>query len=268
MTNAHEFSDGFLGEEVAAVREMILNQYADWRALLRETNRNAVSQQYLVDCRSGCPRELIGATSYARILATVQASILLLERGLPSQARALLRTALESLFMLAAVERDPGFADLLAESEGAERRSLAEKMLRWSAPELREAVTNQITDEKLSVLASSPEREVKMYRVAEVAEMTDWYLSIYALLSQNAHATLTDLRHHIGFDQAGDVQFILNEPTVDGLHETWSYAVEILLRAQEGFASIFGHQAVGSKDGRERLSNLAAQMVVSLKKHT
>lgn len=206
------------------------------------------------------PRELIAATAFSRTLATVQGSIQLLEVGLLSQARALLRTALEATFFLGAAHASPTFAATLAASEEAEKRSLLDKLRQFSELDGQNALSDALNDEVLKALAESKVREVKIFDVAREAGMLNWYFSLYSLLSYDAHTTITSLQRHLHRDEAGNVTDLKNEPQIDGQEETWSYAVEILIRASEMFASVFALSYVHGAIARAELKQLAAEI--------
>ena len=169
-TPAH-IADGFLGREFQAVKSIVLEKHHHWHTLLVSTNRVAVDLQYQVQVTRESPRELIAAASFSRTLATVQGCIRLLEFGLLSQARALLRTALESTFILGAANASPAFAMTLAVSEEAEKRSLLDKLRQWSKLEDRNTLSDALEEDVLRSLAESKAREVKTFEIARVASM-------------------------------------------------------------------------------------------------
>lgn len=260
MNTTADFVDGFLGDEMQEVRWNVLEKHPRWHALLSLTNRAAVNLQYQAHINREYPRELISATAFSRTLATVQGSIRLLELGLPSQARALLRTALESTFFLGAALASPAFAVTLAVSEEAEKRSLLDKLRQWSKLESPSTFSDALEDDVLQSLAESRAREVKIFEVAREAGMLNWYFSLYSLLSYDAHTTITSLQRHLHRDDAGKVTDLKNEPQIEGQEETWSYAIEILIRASEAFASVFGLNYGYGATARAELKLLADQI--------
>ena len=254
------FADGFLGLELQTVKTIVLETHHHWHALFVSTNRSAVQLQFQAQITRESARELIAATAFSRTLATVQSSVRLLELGLLSQARALLRTALEAMFFLAAARASAAFAVTLAASEEAEKRSLLDKLKQWSDLEGQNTFLEALNDEVLKSLAESKTREVKVFEVARVAGMLNWYFSLYSLLSYDAHTTITSLQRYLHRDNQGNVTDLKNEPHIEGQEETWSYAVEILIRASEQFASVFGLSYGHGAMAREQLKLLAAKI--------
>ena len=68
------------------------------------------------------------------------------------------------------------------------------------------------------------------------------------------------LQKHLLRDEAGNVTNIKNEPQIEGQEETWSYAIEILIRASEAFASVFGLNYGFGATARAELKQLAGQI--------
>ena len=143
------FAHGFLSEPFDEVRLAVRHQYAKLRTVLVALNERCVVAQHEIRVRPDEPRELLGAALFARTLASTQAAVLLLEHGLLSQAKVVLRAALESLFALAAIAKEPELALPLAQSQQADKQSLADKMLQWQGSELKSSRSEWIDEARL-----------------------------------------------------------------------------------------------------------------------
>lgn len=249
---------GFLNAAIADVRPVIREKYAVWRALLLDVNARCVSLQHAAEVNASDPRDLLAAAHFARLLASVQAAVILLEHGLLAQAKALLRVALESLFALAAVQAKPEMAMSLALSHEADKRSVADKMIRWQGAELKASAASRITEEELKAYLAIKTPEVKTFELAKAADMVDWYLTLYSLLSFPAHAAVSDVTAHLITDAHGAVVGLKNEPEIDGQIAGWAWALEIELRAADAFTGVFGPPGFSTEDARDRLRVLAA----------
>lgn len=260
MNTPQHFIDGFLGPESEATKSIVREKHHRWHSLLTSTNRSATSLQFQAHVAQESPQDLIAATAFSRTLSTVQGSVHLLEIGLVSQARGLLRTALEAMFFLGAARASPAFAVTLAASEEAEKRSLLDKLRQWSALEALHTLATELDHDALKSLTESKAREVKIFEVAREADMLNWYFSLYSLLSYDAHTTITSLGAHLHRDEAGNVTELKNEPQIEKQEETWSYAIEILIRASEEFASVFELDYEHGATARTQLQQLAAEI--------
>lgn len=221
-------------------------------------NEQCVATQHELRVNVDMPRELLGGTLFARTLASSQAAVILLEHGLPAQAKAVLRSALESLFALAAIEAKPELALPLAQSQEANKRSMADKMLQWRSPELKASLSAQVSEAELREMASNRTRDFNTAQLAEAAGMMDWYLSMYALLSFPAHANVSDLVAHLVTDDQGNITELKNEPEVEGQESVWAFAIEIQMRAARAVGGIFGINTVDLQTYAKTLNGLVA----------
>lgn len=253
----HQRDQGFLNAEIAGVRPAVREKYAVWRELLLDVNSRCVSLQHEAGVDPCDPRALLAAAHFARLLASVQGSVILLEHGLVAQAKALLRVALESLFALAAVQAKPEVALSLARSHEADKRTLADRMLRWQGAELKASAASLITEDELKSYLAVKTPDVKTFELAKAADMVDWYLTLYSLLSFPAHATVSDVSAHLIANAAGEVVGLKNEPEIDGQVAAWAWAVEIEIRAADAFAGVFGPLGFSMENARDRLRVLA-----------
>ncbi len=230
---------GFLSD-LSEVRSAVHSRYANYRIAFMRLNEQCMAAQYTLSISAEQPRDLLGAAFFMRTIASCQAAVILLEHGLPAQAKTVLRSSLESLFSLAAIEAKPELALSIAQSQDANKRSLADKMLRWECEELQASRDSSIGEEELLELKLNNASEFKTWALAKEAGMTDWYLSCYALLSQSAHATVSDMTSHLVIDKDGNISAFKSEPEVDGQELVWAFTMQIQLRAAHAVTNMFG----------------------------
>jgi len=106
--------DGFLSNEADEGRNLILNSYREAFVLAKDLNRQSMSlfQEYSL-CMNNEVKIAIAALM-SRIVETYQGVIIMLERGMTSQARILVRSQLEALFQMAAMVKNPNLYDSYA----------------------------------------------------------------------------------------------------------------------------------------------------------
>jgi hypothetical protein len=252
-------NQGFLSSTDGEVRREVLERYATWHTLLLRVNAQSVEAQHAADVNRDDSRSLLAAAHFARLLASVQGAVILLEHGLISQAKTLLRMALESLFALEALRVKPEIATDLARTHEVDKRVVADRVLQWEAPELRAAAAAQMSEDELRGYLSSKARELKTYELARAANMLDWYLSLYAVLSFPAHGAVSDLTAHLVTNEAGEVVALKNEPEVSGQDSAWAYAIEIEINAIEAFSGIFALAGISMEEPRRELKELATR---------
>lgn len=258
MTSTHQpFEDGFLSASIQEVRADVHKQYPVHVELLYATNRRAMEMQYQLSIRRDNLREALGAALYARTLTTTQSAALLLEHGLPSQGRTILRASLETLFPLAALAKNPNVASAIVASHDADRRTLVDRIRRWKSPELRASIESKLSEAELDEMSKGPGKATNIYELAKMADMEDWYLTLYSLLSFAAHAKVSDLDSHVVTDVNGDPLEFRNEPDILAQDAEWAWVTEVQLAAMRSVATIFSLDCRLIEPLAQRLHELA-----------
>jgi hypothetical protein len=234
-----ENDEGFLAEPLDHVRIQVREKYGAWRELLSRVNRLAVKNQHQIIIHSDSNVERYAAVLFARTLSTTQASILLLEVGLVSQARVLLRSALETLFALAAIAKDPGVVDKLVEGHTVEQKRVARNMPLWLHPELKKIADTETASERFRSFVDSPATGLSAFDLAQKGGLEDWYRTVYMVFSWPVHGAAIDLNRHVVMGDDGDVKEFRNEPEIDGQESSWLCAIEVLLKAIDALATVF-----------------------------
>lgn len=231
---------GFLSPQVKNFRANVHEAHAPFVTLLYEASALATKLQHDIEIHRNSVAEACAAVLFARTIASLQATALLLEHGLPSQARTILRSSLETTFALCAIGNDSTVATEIVASHEADRRTVADRVLRWKHQALREAVAKEVNEQELQALLATKPKSVNHYDLAKRAGLEDWYLSIYTLLSFAAHGAISDLEHHAVVDDDGNVLEFKSEPELQGQSTVWSWATEVTIVAMKGLCSVFG----------------------------
>lgn len=235
-----EAEDGFLSEAISSdVCFAVRSMYVEYCTLLNQANRLAVARQHAILIHVDNNIERYAACLFARTLATVQASVLLLERGLIPQARMLLRSALETLFALGAIAENPNVVDRLIEGHAAEQKRVAKSMQLWQHPELKEIADAEATVLDLRNFLDSPATALSAFYLAEKAGLVDWYRTVYMVYSWPVHGAATDLDRHVVLGPDAEASEFRNEAEVEGQESTWLCCIEILLKSLAFLGKIF-----------------------------
>ena len=221
------------------IRELVGQKYAVWIEIFDEVNNLALERQHEIEIHPEIPTEMYGAALYARTITSTQAAVLLLEHGLLAQARTVLRAALETLFALCAIVAKPALTPKMLDSHEVDKRRIAQRMRRWNAPDLKAAALANTSPEELDSYIASKAQDQNVYNNAVAADMEDWYSTLYMLLSFSAHSAVSDLASHLVLDDQGQVVEFKNEPEIEGQISTWTYSVEIQLKALQAVATLF-----------------------------
>lgn len=231
--------DGFLAESLDDVRSHVRKKYTAWRSLLMRANRLAVTNQHAIKIHIDSNLERYSAVLFARTLATTQASVLLLETGLISQARILLRSALETFFSLVAISKDVSVVDKLIEGHAAEQGRAARNVRLWKDDTLRMIAKTGMASVNLELIRNDSATSLSVFDLAQKAGLEDWYRTVYMVFSWSVHGAAIDLNRHVVLDHDGNAIEFRNEPEVDNQEDTWMCTIEVILKSIAALATIF-----------------------------
>jgi len=164
---------GFLSEELAAVRAIVRDRYKPQREFLLNLNHYAVTTQHSITIAVDSNVERYGAVLFARTLASTQSAVILLEHGLVPQARTVLRSALETMFSLAAIAERPSVVDKLVETHRAEQCRVAKNLVLWKSPELQAIAATELASGKPQQFHALQANAVSAYDLAKIAGLED-----------------------------------------------------------------------------------------------
>jgi HrpA-like RNA helicase len=244
LTETYFNEHGFLADDVAAITQQIANDYGDWISLFRDINQTAVAAQYAVSIRRDA-QALLTAALYSRVLSTAQGAVLLLLRGMPSQAEMLLRAATEGCFNLFAVANSTEFTDRYIAADEVERARFFRRTRRWQSPALRSMADDAGTEATLAEVEASVRalnaRPIHVEEAVKTGGLHDWYLSVYASLCASVHTSVRNVQErHMRLDASGQLLELYNEPETCELHRSFAVASELLLMALRRFSQFCG----------------------------
>jgi hypothetical protein len=96
-----------------------------------------------------------------------------------------------------------------------------------------------VSDDELNAMLASKAKSLNQYDLAKRADMEDWYLTIYTLLSFAAHGAISDLESHAVVDADGDVVEFKSEPELADQQAIWAWAAEVEVAAMRALSQLF-----------------------------
>lgn len=149
------------------------------------------------------PQHLLLATLEHRALTSYQSVVLLVERGLPHEARAVLRTLLEVTFRTVAIanNKDIGLAYILEDERHRIKLINKYKML---SKEVRTQASKAMLNELKSTIETKIKdqgiKKLKTQWFAQRAGLEDLYHSAYSVLSEAVHVNSKSLESALNLD--------------------------------------------------------------------
>jgi hypothetical protein len=183
--------EGFLSKEIDEFRNGIRSKHRPYFDLVERLNRycSKKKDRLLVHNRDG--QELLAACLLIKLLNDVQAAVILLERGLASQGRSILRVALECLVVLAKIVQSYDFVHAYVKVGEQERLKLVNAIKQNPDPGFDDVRTG-LTDDlivaiKETIGETQDRRNVEQW--AKEVGLGQLYDGTYRLFSQEVHSS-------------------------------------------------------------------------------
>jgi len=230
--------DGFLSNEADEGRNLVLNSYREAFVLAKDLNRQAMRlfREYSL-CMNNEVKIAIAALM-TRIVETYQGVIIMLERGMTSQARMLVRSQLEALFQMAAMVKNPNLYDSYAAKHYRSTISALKAAKRWK----QESLQGRLSKEKIDELILDNENKLEeikavslqIYQWAEKAGLSDFYNVFYIENSSAIHSDMWALDDHV-LDSEHGLQVNIGPNDFD-LYHILRTSISIMISAIESFS--------------------------------
>lgn len=229
---------GFLSEEIAKYEEAFLGKYSNLFKFANKLNEFSMVLMVSQKVDWDDPHKFILKTLHIRLIENYQATVMLLQKGMVSQAKVLVRGMLETVFILVALQKNPDLLQSYYDQFEDGRRRALKASCQFKGEELKKAAKehglekhyvehkNSLKDKELSVL--------KPKQWAMAAELEDFYNLWYTLYSNSAHSNLPALDDHIDkTEQEINLSF---GPSDNYLCEVFQCCAYIMLNANNSMA--------------------------------
>jgi hypothetical protein len=189
------------------------------------------------------PRLATGAL-FKRTHESMQAAVILAEHGIISDARAVVRGAVENAIAIHALTKDPDFTERLSAASRYDELQMARMLL--ETPEYRAEIASEITRlearvAELVALKKAKPEECKRVTWADVAHKygcQDLYSTLYRLMSADGtHVTVNAIARCFEVNDAGEVTMMKVGPDTDGLVISMNAACIAFMSSVEPFLS-------------------------------
>ena len=235
---------GFLGKEAESMSMRIVDKHKKFFALCYDINRFAEKVKYKFDIHNQDDQELITACLFIRLLEGFQATIILASRGLVEDTKVVVRTLLESVFLLKVCCEDKSFLIDYIKSDEIIRlkwMNVADKSEWPFFNPLREYATPEIKTELEEKIRREGIKPIKIEDVAKKAELSAFYDAAYRWYSSSTHVSARSLENaYIGINENGDISHLLHRPDDREIEKHLLTVAECLLLALNSTCLLFG----------------------------
>ncbi len=201
---------------------------------------------------------LLLASLLVRQVETFQAFLILIGKGLIPQSAILLRNMAESMFIVGAIGKDQTFAESYIQSEDLPRLKVLRKLRETS---LRRG---NAPDPELDTSIGELEKKTgkgkiwQTIEIAKVAELTDYYDTLYRFMSMTVHTSPRSLNEILVVGSNGDVEALNYAPKVENLEVHLACAIDMMSYTLHEIATHFSLDParIGLEEVHQRLRTL------------
>lgn len=233
---------GFLGDEIQESKASVVKSYQKLFDLFYELNEYSQEKKFEIQPHDQNGQEVLSACLFIRILNGAQAACILSSHGLANDARVVLRSILEGLFILTKMVKDPSFVREYVGADEVKRLKIIRAAHSSSHPVFAEA-KNSATDEVIESLQHRIDKEgfteLNVKNIAESAGMGLYYESVYRPLSDDIHTAVRSLERYVGTDSEGDLDRIEWGPQFGDVPMNLPMAIDVLLRSWQAINNLF-----------------------------
>lgn len=199
--------DGFLGTQIISIREDFLEKYRYLFSFAEELNRFAISQVYFITFKKNTKDMIIGSL-FCKCITSYQSTILILSYGLPNEAEVLLRSLMESTFILHACLNEDEYYKEYLKSHDFQRFEFAKKII---SNKLAIDLTQSFTAEEINNAKNNYKKfqkyKLNFREISKKARLEYYYLTHYFTLSITTHNLPRSLEHYIYCDKSNELFF-------------------------------------------------------------
>jgi hypothetical protein len=195
---------GFLSPEVAKFREQIRIRWAEYFALAEKAGRLFHAQKFRFNVHNADPQEIFAVGLLLKLAGDIEAASLLIERGMYSQGRSMLRVAIECDITLAKVCESFEFGQAYATVAEQARLKLIKGLRKIDVyPQVKAAVTDEYVIELSDRLKGKPEKKLEQW--ASDAKMDGIYQGPYRLFCGDVHSDASSLSRFFSVNEAEEI---------------------------------------------------------------
>ncbi len=233
--------EGFLSEEAFKNKEIFYNNYRNLFDFASNLNRLSMELMRSIKLDWDDHPKIILNTLQLRLIENYQAVVLLLQLGMVSQAKVIVRGMLETLFILVALQKKPDLLQCYFDQFEEGRKRALKASCQFEGEHLKKAakehkLEQHYINQRFAVKGKTL-KVLKPKQWAAEAELLDFYNLWYTLYSNSSHSNLPALDDH--FDKTEQELNLSFGPTDKYLCEVFQCCAYIMLNANHSISLVF-----------------------------
>lgn len=235
-------TDGFLSDDAIEGRAIFRERFSEIFALAEDLNRVAVAKLGEVKLSNIDDSRWVLYLLAIRIIESYEAIIILMERGMLTPAKLIIRPLLEALFTLAALEKDKGLIAKYFDAQNEAHFLLLRSSTQWRNEDLKKIFKESKLEakfiQKKEERKVSPPASLSPIEWAKAADCEDFYHFYYVQYASFTHSNLSALEDHMERDGEEKVEASFG-PTITGFNDLLRDATSFTLLSVMHMCSAF-----------------------------
>ena len=234
---------GFLGTAIDEFSRSAQAQYVKFFELTRQINELAHALKFELQAHNRDHQEYLAATLFLRLLNGFQATVILGIKGLLFEGKVVLRSVIESLFILRLLCKEEGFAlEYLGSSkvQSLKWMNIAHENQDPNFESLRQYATKKVREALKKEIERYGLKKLDVETIAKRAGLHHIYNTQYHLLSEQVHCLPISLDPFMVQEQKGELTSFDWGPKHEDLDFILFTNVQMLLTALNSITELFG----------------------------
>ena len=238
-------NSGFLSEGIKKYKKALRDKNESIFLLCEELNQYAHLTMWKLKVSNEYLPEILSACSYVRAMSMFQSIIILSGYGLTNEAKILLRSLVETMFLMVSIEKNREYSSKIIEQEILEREKTCKairrniiagihKLARPTLTEIEEKI-QEIKDE----IAKNKIKMITKRDLAKSADLESYYDTIYHLLSSTVHINPGDLEQYLELTEERKVKEIKWGPIEEEIDNILFASIETMVLVMESISNMF-----------------------------
>lgn len=237
---------GFLSKNISLWIEKHRNENDEWFKLCEKINDFSHDIMYKIKIHNEYLPEIIAASLYVRAMSNFQGIIIMSERGMTNEAKVLMRSFLEFVFAIVAIDKDKEIVNQFVLEDIIQRKDYLKAYKRNKSIGIHnneDILSNEKIDDLLKDFNAKIDincvKRLSKRDLAKKAELVTIYDSAYKLLSGTIHVNARDLEQYLELNDDGEIKQILWGPDVTEIDFMLFTATESMLFVLTAISHIF-----------------------------
>jgi len=226
--------NGFLGKQIHDIINGNYENHSDLFLLCEEINRFAQSIKYKFNINSEDMRGIIAASLFIKVHNAFQGSVIMYKYGLDTEAKVIIRTALESLFALKAVVKIENFYKQLIESDRKKREKTLRRIKENPYGVFDNLQSESVLDELDKLTLENRNKKIKIFEPKDLALLSESYVEYYYaynILCNDAHTDIRAMEKYLIIKENEEIDAFDSLPSTKDIERVLFTASYILSKA-------------------------------------